>query len=81
MSILSALTHKLIYKNDAGSTIETVKEYFFNSLGSITRFIHVLNGINSFYYFPQNNIVVTVWLDLGGGAVDNPWDDAQFWTE
>jgi len=55
--------------------------YFFPDLGSITRFIQVLNGINSFYYFPQNNILVAVWLDLGGGAVLNPWDDAQTWDE
>lgn len=72
MGHLESLTHKLN---------GVVTDYFFPALGEITRFIHVLNGINSFYYFPQNNIVVAVWLDLGGGAVDNPWDDNQFWSE
>jgi len=81
MGILESLTHKLLSKDDGGSPIEESRLYFFNALGTITRRIHILNGINSFYYFPQNNIVVAVWLDLGGGAVDNPWDDSQFWTE
>lgn len=57
------------------------KTYFFHDLGIITRMIQVINGVNSFYYYPQNNVLVPIWLDLGGQGLDNPWDDAQFWNE
>ena len=57
------------------------KTYFFHDLGIITRMIHAINGVNSFYYYPQNNVLVPIWLDLGGGGVANPWDDAQSWNE
>ena len=57
------------------------KVYFFHDLGIITRNTHLINNELDFYYYPQNNLQVAVWLDDGSGAISNPWDDAEFWNE